>query len=113
VPRSQNHEIGSDISVDKLTALTGRTGASGFGNPPAAEISVFTTACRRVVQPNKSFEMGTAGLSLGVERPRPECDHCPHNVDFRNIGSWPATDPCIFIAGCVIKQWESFTAVKV
>jgi len=67
VPRSQNHETGSDISVDKLKALTGWTEASGFGKPPAAEISVFTTACRRVVHPNKSFEIDTAGMSPGVE----------------------------------------------
>jgi len=52
-PRSRNLETGYDISVDKLKALTGLTEASGFNNPTAADIILFTKACRQVVQPTK------------------------------------------------------------
>ena len=160
-PRSQNRKTGYDISVDKLKALTGWTEASGFDNPTAAQISVFTTACRQVVQPTKclyspqladrlysqpnvyihhSLQTGCTAqpnvyihhsLQTGCtaqpnpvkwvpqaclpesKRPRREPNHWPHNIDCKNTGSYAATDPCIFRAGCIMKHWVSFTAVKI
>ena len=67
----------------------------------------------KLYSPPKSCEMGTAGLSPAVKRPRREHDHWPHNVDCKNSGSCAATDPCIFMAGCIIKPWVSFTTVKI
>jgi hypothetical protein len=50
-----------------------------------------------------SCEMGTAGLSFGVQRP---------NVDFKDIESYAATDSCIFMMWCIIRHWVSSTDMK-
>jgi hypothetical protein len=52
-PEKSKLETGYDTPVYKLKALAGWNDASGFDNSPAAEMSILTTASRKVVQPNQ------------------------------------------------------------